>query len=278
MKRATVAGIALSASVVGCAHALPPQELVDARSTYKSAAAGPASKLEADKLVAAKKELARAESVFASHGDGLPTRDAAYLAIRKAQLADAAAKTAVAVQEREPAEQVAVVAQANAFEETRTELTTTQAELEHSQKARVGAEKCERQAFEELQRVAWVKREDRGVVITLSGSVAFRKDQHTLEPASFARLERVASALTRASPDATVVVEGYTDAGGSVERNKELSLARAEAVAGFLAAHGVARSRITAMGLGPERPIGDNHTLEGRAQNRRVEIVVTGQD
>ena len=279
MKRArTVAGVALASVVVGCAHALPPQDLVDARSTYKEAARGPASKVAPAQLAAAKKELARAESVFADHGDAPATRDAAYLAIRKAQLADAAGKTSAAIQEQETAEHAATAAQANAFEETRNELVTTQVELERAQKARVGAEKCERQAFDDLQHIAWIKREDRGIVITLSGSVGFGKDQHTLQPASFLRLERVASALNRATPDATVVIEGYTDANGSVERNKELSLARAEAVAEFLVAHGVARRRITSMGFGPERPIGDNHTLEGRAQNRRVEIVVSNPE
>jgi outer membrane protein OmpA-like peptidoglycan-associated protein len=72
------------------------------------------------------------------------------------------------------------------------------------------------------------------------------------------------------------MVEGHTDDTGSVTANTELSLRRAIAVRDYLIAQGVAASRIDVAGLGPSRPAADNATADGRARNRRVEIVVSG--
>jgi outer membrane protein OmpA-like peptidoglycan-associated protein len=72
-------------------------------------------------------------------------------------------------------------------------------------------------------------------------------------------------------------VQGYTDTVGSAASNKVLSELRAKKVVDFLTSAGVDASKLKAVGYGPDKPIGDNHTSEGRRLNRRVEIVVSGQ-
>jgi OOP family OmpA-OmpF porin len=73
---------------------------------------------------------------------------------------------------------------------------------------------------------------------------------------------------------AAFVVQGYTDSRGSDALNQDLSQRRAEAVRAYLVRRGVPSDRITAQGMGASNPIADNDTAEGRADNRRVELVV----
>lgn len=75
-------------------------------------------------------------------------------------------------------------------------------------------------------------------------------------------------------PGARITIAGHTDDRGRPEVNLLLSQQRAEAVAARLIAAGVADARITAVGYGADRPVADNATAEGRAQNRRIEFVV----
>jgi outer membrane protein OmpA-like peptidoglycan-associated protein len=95
-----------------------------------------------------------------------------------------------------------------------------------------------------------------------------------LTPGSLPALESVAAAL-RAYPDARVVVEGHTDSIGAPETNERLSLDRASLLKNALVARGVAADRITTKGVGQEHPIASNDTPEGRARNRRIELIVT---
>lgn len=71
-----------------------------------------------------------------------------------------------------------------------------------------------------------------------------------------------------------IVVEGHTDSQGSDSSNQALSERRAQAVVSFLVSRGVSAEQIRAQGLGESRPIADNNSPEGRANNRRVEIVI----
>ena len=71
-----------------------------------------------------------------------------------------------------------------------------------------------------------------------------------------------------------VEVSGHTDTTGSSNANQALSVARAQSVASYLVAHGVAQARITATGYGDTKPVGPNTTEEGRAKNRRIEFRV----
>jgi OOP family OmpA-OmpF porin len=71
-----------------------------------------------------------------------------------------------------------------------------------------------------------------------------------------------------------VTVSGHTDSTGSASANQTLSEARAKSVVGYLVAHGVAQSRITATGYGGTKPVASNATEEGRGKNRRIEFSV----
>lgn len=116
--------------------------------------------------------------------------------------------------------------------------------------------------------------EARGQVMTLSGD-AFASGQSRLRPEARANLQRVVEFVGR-FPDKNVLIEGHTDNQGGDNLNQVLSQQRAERVRDALVQEGVARERLTAVGLGMGRPIADNATAEGRARNRRVEIVVLG--
>ena len=101
--------------------------------------------------------------------------------------------------------------------------------------------------------------------------VYFETNKADLKPESKEVLDRVAASL-KANPDVKVEVQGHTDSSGSRALNVRLSQARAESVRNYLIGQGVAAGQLTAKGYGPDKPIADNGTAEGRAKNRRVEL------
>jgi outer membrane protein OmpA-like peptidoglycan-associated protein len=280
MRNSTIA-IASLALLVGCGSTLPPKELVDARAAYQSASKGPAAQQSPAELHVAKQALDQAERSFNDDGDSPQTKDFAYIAIRKAQLADASARAALAVKDKEAAERDAQSLTADQLRKAQNELSSTKSNLEKTQDqlarekaAREAAEKRAAQALADLQKIASVKQESRGMVITLSGSVLFPTNESTLLPGAILKLNEVAEALTKGNPDANITIEGHTDSQGQRDYNMQLSQKRADAVKDQLVARGVAADRIKTVGIGPDRPIADNKTAEGRANNRRVEIIV----
>lgn len=127
-----------------------------------------------------------------------------------------------------------------------------------------------------LSRLAEVRQEARGLVLTLPGSVYFEVNKSIVQPAMRSRLTEIARALAAAGEDSTLLIEGHTDADGSSEYNLELSRLRAEAVRSVLVAGGVPPGRIETQGYGETRPVASNRSSTGKAQNRRVEIVLQG--
>jgi outer membrane protein OmpA-like peptidoglycan-associated protein len=101
--------------------------------------------------------------------------------------------------------------------------------------------------------------------------VNFETGKSTLTPESETILNGVAESLV-ANDSIRVQVTGHTDNTGSLALNRRLSRARADAVRTYLISRGVAEARLTARGFGPDQPIASNKTVEGRAQNRRVEL------
>jgi OOP family OmpA-OmpF porin len=102
--------------------------------------------------------------------------------------------------------------------------------------------------------------------------VNFDNDKSTLRPDAIGILERAAIALKEWG-EVKVEIAGHTDAVASDEYNQDLSERRANAVRDFLISKGIAADRLTAKGYGESRPIADNNTEEGRAMNRRVEMI-----
>jgi outer membrane protein OmpA-like peptidoglycan-associated protein len=260
--------------LVGCAASQAPKELVDARSAYTHAETGYAKEYSPASLHEAKSALDHAEAQFTDNGDSPLTRDSAYVAARKAQLADAQGMTQHYQRELEAAKQQQAKTEAKNAAATQQELTKTKEQLAQEQAGRAQAEQRANEAFERLAaaNAAAVKHESRGTVITLSGGVLFASGKSVLLPSAQTSLGQVADALKQ--EDNKVVIEGHTDSTGSDATNLALSKARAEAVQSYLVSRGVPADRMTANGLGSSRPVADNNTPEGRANNRRVEIVV----
>jgi len=102
--------------------------------------------------------------------------------------------------------------------------------------------------------------------------VSFATNSADLTVASYAVLNKVTESLA-AFPAVTVEIQGHTDRTGSSDYNRDISGRRAHAVRDYLIAHGIAASRLTAVGYGETRPIASNDSREGRAANRRVEVV-----
>ncbi len=294
--------LALAVLAIGlggaCATAVPV-ELVSAREAYQRASQGPAAQLTPVDLHKAKMALDVAEQSFAQRNDLGTTVDLAYVAQRSAETAEARAATAIATGKRTTAEQELGRQQGVIAKATLTSLVATREKLRESEHGKaletqqVGVERAAREAADQsaaaserkaaaadqkaaeandaLAKLA-AKEDARGLVITLSGSVLFRSNDATLMPGAQTRLDQVADALV--AKGQAVVIEGYTDSRGSQATNLDLSQRRAESVRSYLVSRGFPSEKISARGMGPDRPIADNSSVEGRANNRRVEIVI----
>jgi len=111
----------------------------------------------------------------------------------------------------------------------------------------------------------------RGAVMNLPG-ISFDTGKATLKPSAQITLAKLAG-MALIFPDINMRVEGYTDSTGSAATNQKLSEDRAKSVYEFLKEQGIAESRLSFQGRGPADPVADNATQDGRAKNRRVEIV-----
>jgi outer membrane protein OmpA-like peptidoglycan-associated protein len=128
-------------------------------------------------------------------------------------------------------------------------------------------------ALAELATIASLKEEERGLVLTLSGSILFRSNETSLLAPARLKLEQVAKALETIRTR-NLIVEGHTDSTGTAAYNQDLSQRRADAVSAYLVQKGYPADHIQSLGQGEGSPIGDNASAEGRANNRRVEIVI----
>lgn len=279
--RVSVSCIGAFAILGGCATARPPQDLVTARSTFDRASHGPAATLDPAGMHTAREQLDSAEAAFKEEGDTQHTRDQAYLATRKTELAEVSARTLQLKRAETGVVNTMHADQAQAVADTSAELGRTKTELGAQQVAFVAqgaalkdAEKRAAQAAADLAKFATVKQEPRGMVITLSGSVLFTSAKWDLSPGAQLKLNEVADALIKQDPVSKMVVEGHTDSQGGADYNQNLSQHRAQAVRDYLVTRGIASDRISAQGFGSTRSVADNTSTEGRANNRRVEIVV----
>jgi outer membrane protein OmpA-like peptidoglycan-associated protein len=154
--------------------------------------------------------------------------------------------------------------------------SATSAQLASEQQAHADADARADSAQAALIKLAAVKEEARGLVITLSGSVLFASSQSELLPSAQVTLNQVVDALLQ-TKERGLVVEGYTDSQGSDDYNLDLSQRRAEAVRSYIISRGYNADLIQAHGIGKDSPVADNGTAEGRANNRRVEIIVASR-
>jgi len=277
-----------------CGSARPPKELVDARAAYAEAQAGVAMKLKPAELHVGKEALDKAERAFGDKGEDPVVGDLAYVALRKIELAVALANAALYADQVAQLERQAGKTTREMLEQREGKLKSVEGQLakEHDaltkeqeelqrqkevaaaeKAARLEAEKKAKDAMDALAKQLAVKNEARGMVITLSGGVLFQTGESTILPGAQDQLNKVAEAL-KTQAEHSFRVEGHTDNQGTDAVNNALSQRRADAVRDYLIVHGVSGDAITATGLGSTRPVASNKNPEGRAMNRRVEIVV----
>ncbi len=290
-----------------------PLEIYEAENAVQIAEAGGAARYAPDSLATAKTALENAEASDAHKGDRKEVitysreavqaaEDARIITIRKIKAEDDAAQ----IKGREDAEQAAQTAQAQQQQEAAQRAQAEAAEQEakaREAEARAAKEQAEAQAAQanqqaqaaqqqaqtaqqqeqqmrerlkqQLNQVLQTQDTARGLIVSMP-DVLFDFNKYTLKPETREKLAKV-SGILLAYPDLKVQVEGYTDSIGSDEYNLKLSDQRADTVREYLVAQSVADSNVTAQGYGKSHPVADNTSASGRAQNRRVELVVSGQ-
>jgi outer membrane protein OmpA-like peptidoglycan-associated protein len=276
------------------AEALAQKQAADAREK----AARDAAALEAARRAAADQERAAAEQKRAA---AEKERAAAEQERQRAELA--AKESAALKQQAELAAQQAVEEQRKA-EEARREAERLRAEAEAARKdaeaARVQAEAARADAQAQAVRADALRAQAeqdraalratllrqfseildtrdtaRGLIVNV-GDVLFETGRYELRPAAREKLARF-SGIVLAHPGLTIQAEGFTDSTGTDEINERLSQQRATAVGDYLITQGVSSDRVDTRGYGARFPAASNDTREGRQQNRRVELVVSGE-
>lgn len=132
-----------------------------------------------------------------------------------------------------------------------------------------------RQLLEQFNMVLQTTETARGLIVNMS-DVLFDTARYTLKPGAREKLAKVAGIIL-GHPGLKIEVEGHTDSVGGDEYNMKLSENRANAVREYLVAQGIRSESITSRGFGKTKPVADNSTAAGRQQNRRVELVVSGE-
>ena len=118
-----------------------------------------------------------------------------------------------------------------------------------------------------------INREGDLLVVSMPQDILFEVDGTDVDPALYDELAALAENLNQ-YPDTRAEIVGHTDNTGDAAYNQELSVKRAQSVTGIVAANGVQAGRLTAVGQGEDAPIDSNLTEEGRARNRRVDIII----
>jgi outer membrane protein OmpA-like peptidoglycan-associated protein len=229
------------------------QQAEDARSIAVKAEAeekvAQAKQAEAERVAAAAQREAELKAQQAA--DAQRSAEAEALAAKEAQAraeAEAARKQADAAAQKSAAEAAQAIA------------------AQHQLRA---------QLLAQLNAVLQTVDTPRGLVVTMA-DVLFASGKYELsQPASLALAKM--SGVILAHPGLTLNIAGYTDSTGGDQFNLKLSGQRADAVRTFLVQQGLNPATVTAMGMGPADPVASNDTAVGRQQNRRVEIVVSGE-
>jgi outer membrane protein OmpA-like peptidoglycan-associated protein len=289
-----------------------PLELYEALNAVNIAEAAGAGKYAADTLATAKTNLQNAQDLNTHKSDRKQTityareavqsaEDARIITIRKIKAEDEAAQQKARVDAEQTAQQAQQAAQQSQLAAQQSQLAEQQqaaqraqaeaaaAEAEaRAQKARQEQQAAEQSAQQAAQQTAQIRERlkeqlnqvlqttetARGLIVNMS-DVLFDFNKYTLKPEAREKLAKV-SGILLAYPNLKLQVEGYTDNIGSDEYNQKLSEERADGVRSYLVSQSVSNANITAAGLGKSNPIADNSTNSGRAQNRRVELVVSG--
>jgi outer membrane protein OmpA-like peptidoglycan-associated protein len=165
-------------------------------------------------------------------------------------------------------------------------ISSAQADAEQSRLAAQKAQMNEQQAnsdqaamraqlSEQLNKILATRESARGLIVSMS-DVLFDTGHYTLKPGAREKLAKVAGILI-SYPGLNIEVGGYTDNVGGDDMNMKLSANRADAVRDYLVGQGVVTGSVSAMGYGNTLPVASNDNAAGRQENRRVELVVSGE-
>jgi outer membrane protein OmpA-like peptidoglycan-associated protein len=208
------------------------------------------ARIEAERQAAAAKAAAEAKAAADAQAAAEARRQAELTAAKQAQMrAEAQAKEAALRAQEEAA----------------------RAEAERARKA---AADLRAQLLAQFNSILETRDTSRGLVVNL-GDVLFATGKYDLKPDAQLKLAKL-SGIILAHPGLNLAVEGYTDNVGGEAFNQDLSEKRADTVRDFLIQQGLPSDRVTAQGFGMSSPVASNDTAAGRQQNRRVEIVVSG--
>lgn len=282
----TITAITVVLFASACAASTPSPELVRAREAYSRAEHAPESRLAPASLLSARQALDKAEAAHKDDAQSNEEKSQAYVAQRRAELALIEGTMQGQRNQRALIEQQYEQLQTSRINTSQEQVKNLNSQL-YTQSERANAAlnasaaelQRERErtqnALASLEKIAQVKEESRGTVLTLSGGVLFVTGKSELLPAARDQLQTVAKALIDQGDSRAIVIEGHTDSRGDEGTNMTLSQQRAEAVRSFLITSGVPAERITAVGRGESAPVASNDTAEGRANNRRVELILS---
>jgi outer membrane protein OmpA-like peptidoglycan-associated protein len=266
-------GCALALALAGCASTPQPNAaLVSARTVVQAAEADPnVNKYAALDLDAAKKQLDIAEAAAARHDDAAIAQPA-YLAAQTARLAQAhaAAKADDARVAAGQAQRDSIQLAARTRDVETANIATNTALGQRDEAADRAANL--QAEVDQLKATAT----PRGLVLTL-GDVLFDTGKSQLNPGAARKLDQLAQFLAD-HPERRVQIDGFTDSVGTDSYNQDLSQRRADAVKSALVTRGIDPARIESQGYGKGFPVADNADAGGRQLNRRVEVVIGGEN
>jgi outer membrane protein OmpA-like peptidoglycan-associated protein len=228
---------------------------------------------EASAKVRANEESQRRVDAEAVTADAVRQRNEADRKNHDAQAAaqQAAGAQADAERARNDAQQGQRAAEADS-DRNRAAAASSDAQLQQAVRDR---EELRGRLLQQFNLILETRDTARGLVVNMS-DVLFDSGKYTLRPLAREKLAKI-SGIVLAYPSLRLAVEGNTDSVGTEAFNQQLSEQRAEGVRSFLTQQGVPESSTSAAGFGKTRPIASNNTSEGRQQNRRVELIVSGE-
>jgi outer membrane protein OmpA-like peptidoglycan-associated protein len=202
--------------------------------------------------------------------------DAAAAQAAQAQAAADAARAQAQQQQQQAQADADRARQAAAQAEAQRQQAEAQRAQADSQRQQAEAERAQmrERLMQQLNAVLETRESARGLIVNIN-DVLFDFNKYTLKPGAREKMAKV-SGILLAYPGLKLQLEGHTDAIGSDDYNLKLSQQRADAVRDFLVEQGVSLANISAVGLGKDSPVASNDTAAGRQQNRRVELVVSG--
>jgi len=235
-----------------------------------------AERIQKEKDAAAAEAAAKAKAEAEAKAAAEAKRQAELAQAREAQLKAEAAQKA-AEQEAAAAKQKAAAdaAAANAAAEQAALRAKEQAAKDEAARAQAATQALRAQLLKQLNDVLQTTDTPRGLMVNMA-DVLFETAKYKLSTDAQLKLAKL-SGIIQAHPGLSLTIEGYTDTTGTPDFNLKLSQQRADAVRDFLISQGLTPDTITANGLGQDHPVADNATAEGRKQNRRVEIIVSGE-